>query len=63
MTREKEIMNSKSSALPKALTLATETLKLEREINDAVNQAYGLTHEEIYIMRKTAPPRMPIQKR
>ncbi len=25
-----------------------------------VNQAYGLTQEEIELMLKTAPPRMPI---
>jgi methylase of polypeptide subunit release factors len=43
-----------------ARLLATETLKLERSLNDLVNQAYGLTPEEIDLMWKTAPPRMPI---
>ena len=43
-----------------ARTLAAEALKLECELSDLVNQAYGLTPEEITLMWKTAPPRMPI---
>jgi hypothetical protein len=39
---------------------AAETLTLERTLSDLVNQAYGLTHVEIDLMWKTAPPRMPI---
>ena len=40
--------------------LAAETLPLERTLSDLVNQAYGLTSAEIYLMWKSAPPRMPI---
>jgi len=29
---------------------------------ERVNQAYGLTPEEIDLMWKTAPPRMPIKR-
>ncbi|WP_420799566.1 TaqI-like C-terminal specificity domain-containing protein [Ktedonobacter robiniae] len=36
-----------------------EALRLERKIGDLVNQAYGLTEEEIAVLWKTAPPRMP----
>jgi len=43
-----------------ARALAAETLKLEGALSDLVNQAYGLTPEEIALMWKTAPPRMPI---
>ena len=43
-----------------ARALAAETLQLERSLSDLVNQAYGLTPEEINLMWKTAPPRMPI---
>jgi hypothetical protein len=43
-----------------ARTLAAEALQLECRISDFVNQAYGLTPEEIDLMWKTAPPRMPI---
>jgi hypothetical protein len=37
-----------------------EALALERLLSDLVNQAYGLTSEEIDLMWKTAPPRMPV---
>ena len=37
-----------------------EALKLERRLADLVNQAYGLTPEEIDLMWRTAPPRMPV---
>ncbi len=42
-----------------ARKLAAEAVKLEHEINDLVNAAYGLTPDEIALMWKTAPPRMP----
>jgi len=45
-----------------ARTRAAEALKLERDLSDLVNQAYGLTTEEIALMWATAPPRMPIPK-
>src|SRR6266700_5936950 len=38
-----------------ARALAAETLNLERNLSDLVNQAYGLTPEEIELMWKTAP--------
>lgn len=39
-----------------------EGLTLEHRISDLVNQAYGLTPEEIDLMWKTAPPRMPFTR-
>ena len=36
-----------------------EAARLERRLSDLVNQAYGLTPEEIDLLWKTAPPRMP----
>lgn len=45
-----------------ARALAAESLKLERDLSDLVNQAYGLTPAEIALMWATAPPRMPIPK-
>jgi methylase of polypeptide subunit release factors len=42
-----------------ARTLATEMLQLERTLSDLINQAYGLTPEEVQLMWDTAPPRMP----
>jgi len=41
-------------------TRAIEAQKLEHQLSDLINQAYGLTPEEIDLMWKTAPPRMPI---
>jgi hypothetical protein len=37
-----------------------EALKLERRLADLVNQAYGLTAEEVVLLWRTAPPRMPM---
>jgi len=37
-----------------------EAKKLEQRLSDLVNQAYQLTPEEIDLMWRTAPPRMPI---
>lgn len=39
-----------------------EGLILEHRISDLVNQAYDLTPEEIDLMWKTAPPRMPFSR-
>jgi hypothetical protein len=35
-------------------------MKLETEVSNLVNQAYGLTPEEVTLMWENAPPRMPI---
>ena len=40
--------------------LETTINQLENKLSDLVNQAYGLTNEEIAWLWKTAPPRMPI---
>jgi hypothetical protein len=32
---------------------------LERRLSELVNEAYGLTPEEIHLMWRSAPPRMP----
>jgi len=36
-----------------------EAASLERKLSDLVNEAYGLTEEEVDLLWKTAPPRMP----
>ena len=43
-----------------ARALAVEAAHLERRISDLVNEAYGLTPEEVALMWATAPPRMPL---
>jgi len=40
--------------------LAAEARRLERQVSDLVNEAYGLTPDEVRLMWETAPPRMPI---
>jgi hypothetical protein len=39
--------------------LLAEARQLERRVADLVNAAYGLTAEEVALMWRTAPPRMP----
>ena len=39
---------------------AAKAQRLERLLSDLVNQAYGLTPEEVALMWSTAPPRMPL---
>ncbi len=43
-----------------ARVAAGEVLALERKLSDLVNDAYGLTPEEVKLMWETAPPRMPL---
>jgi len=45
-----------------ARALTAEALNLEHKVSDLVNEAYGLTPEEVALMWQTAPPRMPIAK-
>lgn len=40
-------------------TRAAEAQNWERQLSDLVNEAYGLTPEEVELMWQTAPPRMP----
>lgn len=51
-----------SDYAPEIQARKTEALTLEHRLSDLVNQAYGLTPEEIDLMWKTAPPRMPISR-
>ena len=41
---------------------AAEALQLERQISDLVNEAYGLTPDEVTLLWETAPPRMPFAR-
>jgi hypothetical protein len=45
-----------------ARALAAEALSLESEVSSLVNEAYGLTPEEVALMWETAPPRMPVTR-
>ena len=39
---------------------AAEVLALERKLSDLVNTAFGPSREEVALMWRTAPPRMPL---
>jgi TaqI-like C-terminal specificity domain len=56
----KEVREVYNDYAPCIQTRRAEALTLETRLSDLVNQAYGLTIEEIDLMWKTAPPRMPI---
>jgi hypothetical protein len=43
-----------------ARQLVAESSALERQLSDLVNEAYGLTSDEVNLLWDTAPPRMPI---
>jgi len=45
--------------VPEINSRKNEALKLEQRLSDLINQAYQLTPEEIDLMWKIAPPRMP----
>ena len=56
----KNLRDEYTRTIEPARALAAEALVLERRLNELVNEAYGLTPEEISLMWKTAPPRMPL---
>ena len=41
--------------------LEREADGLECQVSDLVNEAFGLTPEDVRLMWETAPPRMPLQ--
>jgi acyl-CoA reductase-like NAD-dependent aldehyde dehydrogenase len=49
-----------ADTLAPAREAAAQLLALERKLSDLVNAAYGLTPEEVALMWRTAPPRMPL---
>ncbi len=51
-----------ATTIDPAKVLATEASGLELRIHDLVNEAYGLTPDEVRLMWDTAPPRMPIPR-
>jgi Eco57I restriction-modification methylase/restriction endonuclease TaqI-like protein len=55
----RDLQNAYSENAPAIHTLEVETGRHERRLADLVNQAYGLTAEEVALLWSTAPPRMP----
>jgi len=54
-----ELKREHSASIEPARVVRAEILALERQVSDLVNEAYGLTPEEVSLMWHTAPPRMP----
>lgn len=55
-----ELKREQAATIEPARQARSEILSLERKLSDLVNTAYGLTPEEIELMWRTAPPRMPL---
>jgi hypothetical protein len=55
-----ELKREHAATIAPARTAAVDVLRLERRLSDLVNQAYGLTPDDIRLMWETAPPRMPL---
>ncbi|HEX8243422.1 MAG TPA: TaqI-like C-terminal specificity domain-containing protein [Longimicrobium sp.] len=47
--------------VPRMREMAAEAERLEERLAALVNDAYGLTAEEVELMWRTAPPRMPVR--
>jgi hypothetical protein len=54
------LRNEHETVIVPARRKLAEARQLERALSDLVNEAYGLTAEDIDLMWRTAPPRMPI---
>ena len=58
----KTLRDEYARVIDPARMLADEARGLELRIHDLVNEAYGLTPDEVRLMWDTAPPRMPIAR-
>ena len=56
----KDLRDAFADIAEPARTARTTALANERTLSDIVNRAYGLTPEDIALMWRTAPPRMPV---
>lgn len=54
------LRNEYARSIEPARAIAVEALILDNQISTLVNDAYGLTPEEVALIWQTAPPRMPI---
>ena len=56
----KNLRDEHATTIEPVQKLLNEGAALERELSDLVNAAFGLTPEEVDLMWRTAPPRMPL---
>ena len=57
----KRLKEEHSASVAPLQALEREAEGLERQVSDLVNEAFGLTPEDVRLMWETAPPRMPIR--
>jgi len=55
----KSLRDEYTRTIEPARDQAREALLLEHRLSDLVNEAYGLTPDEVALLWQTAPPRMP----
>jgi len=55
----KSLRDEHTRTIEPARVQAAEALQLERQLSDLVNEAYGLTPDDVALLWETAPPRMP----
>ena len=54
-----ELKREHAVTIAPAQLMRAEIFSIERKLADLVNSAYGLTSEDVQLMWRTAPPRMP----
>lgn len=54
-----ELKREYSATVDPARRMRAEVLTFERRLSELVNEAYALTEDEVELMWRTAPPRMP----
>lgn len=54
-----ELRREYAATVEPARIVGSEIFNLERQVSHLVNEAYGLTPEEVDLLWRTAPPRMP----
>ena len=58
--RHTSLWDEYARTIEPARQLIAEFVTLERQLSDLVNEAYGLTPDEVNLLWDSAPPRMPI---
>ncbi len=60
VTDVRQLKDEHARSVTPLKALQTEAVGLERQVSDLVNAAYRLSAEEVALVWKSAPPRMPV---
>jgi protein tyrosine/serine phosphatase len=58
----KRLKDEHAASIVPLQALEREAAGLERQVSDLLNEAFGLTPEDVRLMWDTAPPRMPLAR-